>query len=253
LCAYSYHKNPAAASPAPTLTFTLAARSVRKTPKTSHKFHLNSLYLPPARAYFPPDIGGPRPAVAITQPANRRSRMKYIATIASILAGLAVAGAFTVMSTGCCAGGNCAGARATAGTTAVDVTPAASAVETTAPETTDPEADTMDAMDTMSESEESMMMEEAGVHFVLGGESLWSIAALDEVFADPFMWPLLLKSNLDQIEDADLIYPGQELNVPAGDSPSDVALAVEHAKTRGAWFMGLIEATDQEYIRAALQ
>lgn len=180
--------------------------------------------------------------------------MKHIATIASILAGLAVAGAFTVMSTGCCAGGNCAGARADATTTAADVTPSAPAdAVTTAPETetTEPEADTMDAMDTSEES--MMMMEEAGVHFVLGGESLWSIAALEEVFADPFMWPLLLKSNLDQIEDADLIYPGQELTVPAGDSPSDVALAVEHAKTRGAWFMGLIEATDQEYLRAALQ
>lgn len=183
--------------------------------------------------------------------------MKHIATIASILAGLAVAGAFTVMSTGCCAGGNCAGARADAATTADVATSVPAEAVTTAPETetTEPDADTMDAMDSdsMSESDESMMMEEAGVHFVLGGESLWSIAALEEVFADPFMWPLLLKSNLDQIEDADLIYPGQELTVPAGDSPSDVALAVEHAKTRGAWFMGLIEATDQEYLRAAIQ
>lgn len=68
-------------------------------------------------------------------------------------------------------------------------------------------------------------------------------------FTVPEKWPLIYKSNLDQIEDADLIYPGQVLVIPRGSSQSEIDAAINHAKTRGAWAVGPIEASDKEYLK----
>ncbi len=51
-------------------------------------------------------------------------------------------------------------------------------------------------------------------HVVETGESLSSISARSEVYADPFLWPLIYKFNRDQIKDPALIYPGQRLQIP---------------------------------------
>ncbi len=82
---------------------------------------------------------------------------------------------------------------------------------------------------------------------VVGGDNLWSIASKEEVYNVPEKWPLIYKANLDQIEDADLIFAGQVLAIPRDSSQSQIDAAINHAKTRGAWALGPIEASDIAY------
>jgi len=84
---------------------------------------------------------------------------------------------------------------------------------------------------------------------VARGEHLWGISAVDEVYNQAEFWPLLYKSNLDQITDADLIYPGQVLEIPRNVSLREINAAVEHARTRGAWALGPVELSDKEYLK----
>ena len=84
---------------------------------------------------------------------------------------------------------------------------------------------------------------------VVKGENLWGIAAEEEVYNVPEKWPLIYKANLEQITDADLIYPGQILDIPRDSSQSEIDAAINHARTRGAWSVGPVEASDQEYLK----
>lgn len=51
-------------------------------------------------------------------------------------------------------------------------------------------------------------------HTVEPGETLWSIAAQSDVYADPYLWPVIYKFNRDQITDPSRIYPSQTLQIP---------------------------------------
>ena len=51
-------------------------------------------------------------------------------------------------------------------------------------------------------------------YVVQSGESLWSIAGQEEVYADPLLWPVIYRFNRDQIQDPALIYPKQRLQIP---------------------------------------
>ncbi len=51
-------------------------------------------------------------------------------------------------------------------------------------------------------------------HTVESGETLWSIAALSDVYDDPYLWPVIYKFNRDQIKDPARIYAGQILQIP---------------------------------------
>ncbi|MDD3311019.1 LysM peptidoglycan-binding domain-containing protein [Pseudodesulfovibrio sp.] len=51
-------------------------------------------------------------------------------------------------------------------------------------------------------------------HTVTKGECLWWIAEYKHIYNDPFMWPLIYKANRDKIKNPDLIYPGQQFEVP---------------------------------------
>ncbi len=65
-------------------------------------------------------------------------------------------------------------------------------------------------------------------HTVVKGECLWKIAGYEDVYGDPFQWPLIYDANRDQIKNPDLIYPGQVLTIPR-----DVALEkVKEARKR---------------------
>ena len=80
------------------------------------------------------------------------------------------------------------------------------------------------------------------------GDSLWHISGRSDVYGNPYQWPLLYKANRSKIKDADLIYPGQELTVDRNASDADIQAAVRHAKTRGAWSLGVVEESDRAYL-----
>jgi len=88
----------------------------------------------------------------------------------------------------------------------------------------------------------------SSVYTVAKGDSLWSISGDSSVYGDPYQWPLIYKANRGQINDADLIFPGQALDIDRGASSADIDAAINHAKTRGAWAVGVTEDADKAYL-----
>ena len=83
---------------------------------------------------------------------------------------------------------------------------------------------------------------------VTQGENLWLIAGKKDIYGDPLLWPLLLSSNADKISDADLIFPGQQLQINASPSHEEISAAKHHAQNRGVWRLGEIEPSDTKYL-----
>lgn len=96
-------------------------------------------------------------------------------------------------------------------------------------------------------AEEETMMENDW-YTVVAGDCLWCISAKSQIYGDPFKWPLIYRTNVSQIGDADLIFPGQELEIDRNLTPELIANATEHARTRGAWTLGEPEPVDIQYI-----
>lgn len=95
----------------------------------------------------------------------------------------------------------------------------------------------------VSELEASRM-----TYSVVRGDNLWNISGKSEVYGNPFMWPLIYKNNSDQINDPDLIYPGQEFEINKNPTTGEADAAVSHARNRGAWSLGEVEASDRDYL-----
>ena len=89
-------------------------------------------------------------------------------------------------------------------------------------------------------------------YIVQSGDHLWGISGQAQVYGDSYQWPLLYKRNRLDIFDPDLIYPGQVLHIDREASEQQIQLAIDHAKTRGAWALGVIEKSDIEYLNKAL-
>ncbi len=83
---------------------------------------------------------------------------------------------------------------------------------------------------------------------VMRGDNLWDISAKPSVYDNPYEWPLIYKNNSDQINDADLIHPGQMLDIEGNPSSAAVDAAVSHAKSRGSWSLGAVEGSDTAYL-----
>ncbi len=83
---------------------------------------------------------------------------------------------------------------------------------------------------------------------VVRGDSLWDISGRYDVYDNPYQWPLIFKANASQIEDADLIHPGQDLRITRGSSSFEVDAATRHARTRGAWAVGVVEESDRAFL-----
>jgi hypothetical protein len=84
---------------------------------------------------------------------------------------------------------------------------------------------------------------------VVRGDHLWGISSKPAIYGNPYQWPLIFKANRDKIKDADLIYPGQVFTIERNASQADIDAAVHHAKTRGAWKLGVTEESDKAYLR----
>jgi len=104
------------------------------------------------------------------------------------------------------------------------------------------------AMAPEEEEVEETMMQENDMYTVVRGDCLWCISAKSEIYGDPYKWPLIYRTNVSKIGDADLIYPGQEFEIDRNLTPELVANATEHARTRGAWTLGVPETSDIEFI-----
>src|SRR5690606_30989727 len=81
---------------------------------------------------------------------------------------------------------------------------------------------------------------------VIRGDNLWNISGKSEVYGNPYQWPLIYKNNREKIQDADLIFPGQEFEINKNPAASDVDAAVQHARTRGAWTLGEKADSDRD-------
>jgi len=86
---------------------------------------------------------------------------------------------------------------------------------------------------------------------VVRGDNLWNISKKPAIYGNPYEWPLIYKANTDKINDADLIKPGQVFTITRNNSQAAIDAAVKHAKTRGAWTLGKVEASDTAYLKNA--
>jgi hypothetical protein len=87
-------------------------------------------------------------------------------------------------------------------------------------------------------------------YVVQAGDHLWGISSQPKVYGDPYQWPLLFKRNRSDITDADLIYPGQMIQIERDLSDFQIQEAIDHARSRGAWALGVIEGSDLRYLQA---
>jgi len=67
------------------------------------------------------------------------------------------------------------------------------------------------------------------VYLVRKGETLADISAKKLVYGDSYLWPILYKSNRDQIRDPQYIFPGQKLSIPRELTLEDLEAARKQA------------------------
>ena len=65
-----------------------------------------------------------------------------------------------------------------------------------------------------SGTKEGETKDDAAAYRIRSGDSLWRIAARDEVYGRGTRWKRLYEANRDRIRNPDRIYPGQEIQIP---------------------------------------
>jgi LysM repeat protein len=66
-------------------------------------------------------------------------------------------------------------------------------------------------------------------YVVQKGDTLWAISRQAGIYSDSFEWPLIFKTDRDQIQDPDLITPGQVLLIQKGQTNDQVQHAIKLA------------------------
>ena len=62
--------------------------------------------------------------------------------------------------------------------------------------------------------EEERLNKYPPVYTVQQGDSLWSITGMEMIYGNSIYWPIVYDANGNLIQDPNLIYPGQELQIP---------------------------------------
>ncbi|MES2766433.1 MAG: hypothetical protein V4642_11215 [Bacteroidota bacterium] len=78
----------------------------------------------------------------------------------------------------------------------------------------------------------SLYREKKGGKYVVGTwaenrDCLWNISGKEEIYSDPFQWPKIWQANADIVRNPDVIYPGQELTIPAAGPKTDEEVKAE--------------------------
>lgn len=68
-------------------------------------------------------------------------------------------------------------------------------------------------------------------HAVKSGDSLWSISAKPEVYANPYLWPLIWDANKGKIKDPNMLHIGQVLKIKPNPTVDEVVQAVNFARS----------------------
>lgn len=77
-------------------------------------------------------------------------------------------------------------------------------------------------------AEEELMRRFPPVYTVQKGDSLWKISGMQTIYDNAIFWPIVYDANDAQINDPDLIYPGQEFSIPRGKAVEEMeALLIE--------------------------
>lgn len=82
-------------------------------------------------------------------------------------------------------------------------------------------------------------------HRVSAGESLWSISARPEVYANGFLWPLIWDANRDRIKDPSQLQAGQKLRIRPNPTVDEVVRAVEYARQQAGTRVRVGEITQE--------
>lgn len=75
---------------------------------------------------------------------------------------------------------------------------------------------------------------ETRAYVVQGGESLWHVAGLQEVYGNSYLWPLIWEANKARVKQPYQLYKGLKLIFPAHPTAQQVAQALAYAKKNGA-------------------
>lgn len=94
------------------------------------------------------------------------------------------------------------------------------------------EADKAEARRKAERSRQEKEVQLVPRHTVKRGETLPQIAAMQEVYGDSSLWPLIYRSNRDQISNPAILWPGQVLRIPRNYDKSDISEARRFAADR---------------------
>ncbi|MBW7957504.1 MAG: LysM peptidoglycan-binding domain-containing protein [Deltaproteobacteria bacterium] len=67
-------------------------------------------------------------------------------------------------------------------------------------------------------------------YVVRRGDTLWGIASRENVYGNPYLWPILYRYNASRIKSPDVIVPESKIFVKRGINQEDMALAVGEAR-----------------------
>ena len=67
-------------------------------------------------------------------------------------------------------------------------------------------------------------------HKVNRGESLWTISARPDIYANPFLWPLIWQTNKDTVKNPSNVREGQVLKIRPNPTVNEVVDAVTYAR-----------------------